>query len=99
MGMRRTGRFGYIAPPERLPGVPEAERVRPKTRVAGRCRPRWVDRDGNIYEWDFSTRGSNDDRDSDRMRVQFDIPDDLIAEARKIAKVPEDDLTPPGRIR
>jgi hypothetical protein len=27
-------------------------RVRPKTRVAGRRRPRWVDLDGNIFEWD-----------------------------------------------
>jgi len=25
----------------------------PKTRVAGRRRPRWVDPDGTIFEWDF----------------------------------------------
>lgn len=43
----------YVPPPERLPGFPDAERVRPKTRVAGRRRPRWIDRGGNIYEWDF----------------------------------------------
>jgi Cytotoxic len=44
---------GYIPPPETLPGFPGAERVRPKTRVAGRRRPRWRDPDGNIYEWDL----------------------------------------------
>jgi hypothetical protein len=43
----------YIPPPERLPGFPRAERVRPKTQVAGRRRPRWRDEEGYIYEWDF----------------------------------------------
>jgi hypothetical protein len=43
----------YIPPPERLVGIPSAERVRPKTRVAGRRRARWTDNDGNIYEWDY----------------------------------------------
>jgi hypothetical protein len=31
------------------------------------------------------------DRRTDRMKVKFDIPDRLMAEAKKIAKVPEDD--------
>jgi hypothetical protein len=43
----------YIPPPETLPGFPGAERVRPKTVVAGRRRPRWKDASGAIYEWDF----------------------------------------------
>jgi hypothetical protein len=51
----KTGLLGaaYIPPPERLIGIPSAERVRPKTRVAGRRRARWLDTDGNIYEWDY----------------------------------------------
>jgi hypothetical protein len=43
----------YIPPPEQLVGIPSAQRVRPKTRVAGRRRARWVDDRGNIYEWDY----------------------------------------------
>ena len=43
----------YFPPPEALPGFPGAERVRPKTRMGGRLRPRWRDADGFIYEWDF----------------------------------------------
>ena len=43
----------YIPPPEILPGFPGAERVRPKTAVAGRRRPRWKDATGAIYDWDF----------------------------------------------
>ena len=31
------------------------------------------------------------DRQTDRMKVQFEIPDHLMAVARKIAKVPADD--------
>jgi hypothetical protein len=47
--------MAYIPPPEHLPGIRGAERVRPKTGVpgTGRKRPRWVDADGNIYEWDL----------------------------------------------
>jgi hypothetical protein len=46
--------MAYKPPPEHLPGIPGAERVRPKTGVSGaRKRPRWVDADGNIYEWDL----------------------------------------------
>ena len=50
-----AGQLGaaYIPPPERLTGIPSAERVRPKTRVAGRLRARWLDNDGNVYEWDY----------------------------------------------
>ena len=43
----------YNPPPDRLPGIPSAERVRPKTPVAGKRRARWVDNDGNVYEWDY----------------------------------------------
>jgi len=31
------------------------------------------------------------DRQTDRMRLRFDIPDHLMPEAKKIAKVPSDD--------
>ena len=31
------------------------------------------------------------DRQTDRMKVQFDIPDHLLQDAKKIAKVPGDD--------
>jgi hypothetical protein len=31
------------------------------------------------------------DRQTDRMKVQFDIPDRLLPSAKKIAKVPDDD--------
>jgi hypothetical protein len=31
------------------------------------------------------------DRQTDRMKVQFDIPDDRLAEAKKIAKVSAED--------
>ncbi len=31
------------------------------------------------------------DRQTDRMRLRFDIPDHLMPEAKKIAKVPVDD--------
>ena len=30
------------------------------------------------------------DRQTDRMRLRFDIPDHLMPEAKKIAKVPSD---------
>ena len=50
--MRRSART-YIPPPDRLQGIPSAERVRPKSAVAGRRRARWVDNDRNIYEWDY----------------------------------------------
>jgi hypothetical protein len=31
------------------------------------------------------------DRQTDRMKAQFDIPDQLLREAKKIGKVPDDD--------
>jgi hypothetical protein len=31
------------------------------------------------------------DRQTDRIKIQFDIPDDRMAETKKIAKVPLDD--------
>ena len=37
----------YIPPPRNLPAFPGAKRVRSKSQ-----RARWVDEDGNIYEWD-----------------------------------------------
>jgi len=45
----------YIPPPEQLVGIPSAQRVRPKTRVAGRRRARWVDDRGNITNGIIST--------------------------------------------
>ena len=45
----------YHPKPENLPAFPDAIWARPKTSVqgGGKKRPRWKDRDGNIYEWDF----------------------------------------------
>ena len=43
----------WVPPPRALPGFPEAERVKPKTRFAGGLRKRWRDREGRIYEWDY----------------------------------------------
>jgi hypothetical protein len=42
----------YIPPPNLLQGILSAERVRPKSPVAGRRPARRADNDGNIYEWD-----------------------------------------------
>jgi len=46
---------GYHPKPENLPAFPDAIWARPKTSVqgGGKKRPRWKDREGNIYEWDF----------------------------------------------
>jgi hypothetical protein len=40
-------------PPRRLPGFPDAKRVRPKTPFQGGRRARWRDSRGLIYEWDY----------------------------------------------
>jgi hypothetical protein len=53
VGKDAPARMAYIPPPGNLPGISGAERVRPKTWVSGRKRPRWIDTDGNIYEWDL----------------------------------------------
>jgi hypothetical protein len=44
-----------INPPERLPGFPDAKKVKPKTPVqgGGKLRKRWKDSKGDIYEWDY----------------------------------------------
>jgi len=31
------------------------------------------------------------DRDTDRAAIQFDVPDELLSEAKRIARVPDDD--------
>lgn len=54
-GRPRKGPGGrsYTPPPRELPGFPGLKRVRPKSvRAGGGRRPRWMDDDGNIYEWD-----------------------------------------------
>jgi hypothetical protein len=45
---------GYQSAPRDLPAYPDARAVRPKTSVqgGGGLRRRWVDSQGNIYEWD-----------------------------------------------
>lgn len=45
----------YFPKPDILPAFAGAKWARPKTQVqgGGKQRPRWVDGDGNIYEWDF----------------------------------------------
>jgi len=43
---------GYIPAPRSLPAFPTARRARPKTPFGGGLRARWVDGNGNIYEWD-----------------------------------------------
>jgi len=44
----------WVAPPEDLPGFPDAKRARKrKTWFPGGLRKRWVDPQGNIYEWDY----------------------------------------------
>ena len=47
--------YDYHPKPENLPAFPDAIWARPKTSVqgGGKKRPRWKDREGNIYEWDF----------------------------------------------
>lgn len=47
--------LGYHPKPENLPAFPDAIWARPKTSVqgGGKKRPRWKDKEGNIYEWDF----------------------------------------------
>ena len=53
---QRTGDHKYHSKPVSLPAFPEAKQVRGKTRVqgGGYIRPRWVDHQGYIYEWDLS---------------------------------------------
>jgi hypothetical protein len=45
----------YHQKPENLPAYPDARWATPKTPIkgGGGLRPRWKDRDGVIYEWDF----------------------------------------------
>jgi hypothetical protein len=52
---QRTGDHKYHSKPVSLPAFPEAKQVRGKTRVqgGGYIRPRWVDHQGYIYEWDL----------------------------------------------
>lgn len=47
--------LGYQPKPESLPAFPDAVWARPKTAIqgGGKKRPRWKDKEGNIYEWDF----------------------------------------------
>jgi hypothetical protein len=44
----------YTPAPANISGIPGLRRARPKTPVqgGGGLRRRWVDQDGNIYEWD-----------------------------------------------
>jgi len=42
----------YIPAPKSLPAFPTAKRAKSKTPYGGGLRIRWVDDDGNIYEWD-----------------------------------------------
>jgi RHS repeat-associated protein len=44
---------GYKPPPQRLPAFPDAKPTKRKTPFPGGKRQRWVDGDGNIYEWDY----------------------------------------------
>jgi len=41
-----------VMAPRSLPGFPNARRVKPKTVFAGGLRPRWLDANGDILEWD-----------------------------------------------
>lgn len=44
----------YFTPPATLPGFPDAKRAKPKTGMGGgKKRKRWIDKDGNIIEWDY----------------------------------------------
>ncbi|AZD46204.1 colicin E3/pyocin S6 family cytotoxin [Pseudomonas chlororaphis] len=45
----------YHPKPNSLPGFPDAKWAKAKTPIqgGGGIRPRWKDRDGTIYEWDF----------------------------------------------
>lgn len=53
--IQRVGDHRYYSKPDSLPAFPEAKQVRGKTRVqgGGYIRPRWVDENGHIYEWDL----------------------------------------------
>jgi hypothetical protein len=53
-GTERAG-GPFPAPRRKLPGFPDAELDRPKTRRGdgGGLRKRWRDPDGTIYEWDY----------------------------------------------
>jgi hypothetical protein len=45
---------GYYVPPDDLKGFPDAVWAEGKTRFnAGKIRKRWIDQNGNIYEWDY----------------------------------------------
>ncbi|MGE8067823.1 colicin E3/pyocin S6 family cytotoxin [Pseudomonas sp. NPDC089569] len=50
-----ASRQDYHQKPDYLPAFPEIRRAPPKTPIAGGggLRPRWKDRKGTIYEWDF----------------------------------------------
>jgi RHS repeat-associated protein len=56
-----------VPPLKDLPAFPDAKPVKPKTPFPGGLRPRWKDREGNIYEWDrkkgeveiYDPRGKN----------------------------------------
>lgn len=52
-GVRNQAVNQWVAPPRELPGFPDAERAKPKTRFGGGLRKRWVDSHGLIYEWDY----------------------------------------------
>ena len=45
----------YVPPPKVIEGITGLQRAKPKTPISGGggLRKRWVDRKGNIYEWDY----------------------------------------------
>jgi hypothetical protein len=52
---QRIGDHKYHPKPAHLSAFPDAKQVMSKSRVqgGGQLRPRWADKSGNIYEWDF----------------------------------------------
>lgn len=51
----KPGKTEAIKPPKELEAFPDAKPVKPKTPVkgGGKLRPRWKDKKGRIYEWDY----------------------------------------------
>ena len=43
----------YVPPPDVPPAFPHLRTVRRKTPYGGGLRKRWMDNDGNIFEWDY----------------------------------------------
>jgi hypothetical protein len=46
--------YAYKPAPKNITGIPNLQKVKPKTSVqgGGGLRPRWKDDKGNIFEWD-----------------------------------------------